>query len=93
MQKQNLPKDEILKLAKRIDEGEEDKDQSISISGVYIGGEIGFPLRIFSEESESNPGEPKNYSNAYDKACSALGTDQCYSYAEYGFVWFGEDER
>lgn len=87
MAENNLSKSKILKLAKGIKENE--NNGNLSVSGVYVGGEIGFPLRLFSEESEVNPGEPKNYSNAYDKACSVLDTEKCYSYAEQGFVWFG----
>lgn len=92
MQNKKIGKSEILDLANSVEEQEEIDKSDLKIAGVYVGGEIGFPLRIFSEEDSNNPGEPKNFSSAYDKACSALDTDKVYSYEEHGFVWFTTEE-
>lgn len=87
--KESIGKQDILKLAQNLN-GEKDKgdEQKVDVSGVYVNGEVGFPLRVFKEECDKNEGEPKNYEEAYQKACSILRTDNCNSYEEYEFVWF-----
>lgn len=83
-----IKRNQILNLANSITESNTEDLNNIDIAGVYVGGDLGFPLRMFTEESDQNPGEPKNFSDAYDKACKVLGSEKVSSYAEYGFVWF-----
>lgn len=90
---QSIEKEDILEMAQNLNSDYEGKHGNVQVSGVYVNGEVGFPLRIFKEESEKNGGEPKNYNEAYQKACNMLKVENCNSYEEHGFVWFSPNSK
>lgn len=87
-------KDDILSLAQNLAEDVRVNEKiSITLSGLYVNGELGFPLRIFKKESEKREGEPKHFDEAYSKAKQILDSKNLAIYEQYGFVWFSPDKK